>query len=154
MAFSDILYLLVLAFGIIVVSLVGVYIYDQIYPKTFQGQINPALETKINNGLDNNIGFFNLSFITIFLVIGFISVILSAYVSSNPLFLVAWIFINLILLFVYDTMFDALSYFIGSTIDDGSMDSAIAFFNGGLPKSIPILNVLVAIALFGKRVFT
>jgi hypothetical protein len=95
-----------------------------------------------------------LSFITIFLVIGFISVILSAYVSSNPLFLVAWIFINLILLFVYDTMFDALSYFIGSTIDDGSMDSAIAFFNGGLPKSIPILNVLVAIALFGKRVFT
>ena len=150
-AFSDIFFLIIGAFVLIISVLVGMTVYDEVMG-TLQPKIPVATYTSINDGVQNNTQFWNSALIVIFILFALVSVIFSAMISSNPIYLIGWLFLNLIMIFVWDGLGVVLDSFISGPLNTGDMGDAVNFFQNDLVKLLPIINVLIAVALFGKRV--
>jgi len=126
-------------------------VYDEVMG-TLQPKIPVATYTSINDGVQNNTQFWNSALIVIFILFALVSVIFSAMISSNPIYLIGWLFLNLIMIFVWDGLGVVLGSFISGPLNTGDMGDAVNFFQNDLVKLLPIINVLIAVALFGKRV--
>ena len=126
-------------------------VYDEVMG-TLQPKIPVATYTSINDGVQNNTQFWNSALIVIFILFALVSVIFSAMISSNPIYLIGWLFLNLIMIFVWDGLGVVLDSFISGPLNTGDMGDAVNFFQNDLVKLLPIINVLIAVALFGKRV--
>jgi len=150
-AFSDIFFLIIGAFVLIISVLAGMTVYDEVMG-TLQPKIPVATYTSINDGVQNNTQFWNSALIVIFILFALVSVIFSAMISSNPIYLIGWLFLNLIMIFVWDGLGVVLDSFISGPLNTGDMGDAVNFFQNDLVKLLPIINVLIAVALFGKRV--
>jgi len=150
-AFSDIFFLIIGAFVLIISVLVGMTVYDEVMG-TLQPKIPVATYTSINDGVQNNTQFWNSALIVIVILFALVSVIFSAMISSNPVYLIGWLFLNLIMIFVWDGLGVVLDSFISGPLNTGDMGDAVNFFQNDLVKLLPIINVLIAVALFGKRV--
>ena len=150
-AFSDIFFLIIGAFVLIISVLVGMTVYDEVMG-TLQPKIPVATYTSINDGVQNNTQFWNSALIVIVILFALVSVIFSAMISSNPVYLIGWLFLNLIMIFVWDGLGVVLDSFISGPLNTGDMSDAVNFFQNDLVKLLPIINVLIAVALFGKRV--
>jgi len=150
-AFSDIFFLIIGAFVLIISVLVGMTVYDEVMG-TLQPKIPVATYTSINDGVQNNTQFWNSALIVIFILFALVSVIFSAMISSNPIYLIGWLFLNLIMIFIWDGLGVVLDSFISGPLNTGDMSDAVNFFQNDLVKLLPIINVLIAVALFGKRV--
>ena len=150
-AFSDIFFLIIGAFVLIISVLAVMTVYDEVMG-TLQPKIPVATYTSINDGVQNNTQFWNSALIVIFILFALVSVIFSAMISSNPIYLIGWLFLNLIMIFVWDGLGVVLDSFISGPLNTGDMGDAVNFFQNDLVKLLPIINVLIAVALFGKRV--
>jgi len=150
-AFSDIFFLIIGAFVLIISVLVGMTVYDEVMG-TLQPKIPVATYTSINDGVQNNTQFWNSALIVIVILFALVSVIFSAMISSNPVYLIGWLFLNLIMIFIWDGLGVVLDSFISGPLNTGDMSDAVNFFQNDLVKLLPIINVLIAVALFGKRV--
>ena len=126
-------------------------VYDEVMG-TLQPKIPVATYTSINDGVQNNTQFWNSALIVIVILFALVSVIFSAMISSNPVYLIGWLFLNLIMIFVWDGLGVVLDSFISGPLNTGDMGDAVNFFQNDLVKLLPIINVLIAVALFGKRV--
>ena len=126
-------------------------VYDEVMG-TLQPKIPVATYTSINDGVQNNTQFWNSALIVIFILFALVSVIFSAMISSNPIYLIGWLFLNLIMIFIWDGLGVVLDSFISGPLNTGDMSDAVNFFQNDLVKLLPIINVLIAVALFGKRV--
>lgn len=149
MAFSDLLYLVFFMFTLITVVLVGDYIYNAVFPL-----VSPQIQTNISTSLSDTwtttTGFYNGSFIAIFLILGIVSLILAAKLASSPVYLLMFLLFNLVILWFYDGLSTYLTLFLASPLNTGSMNTAASFLQNGLPKALIVINIIVAIVLFGK----
>lgn len=152
MAFSDSIYLIITAFVLIIGTLTISYIYDAVMP-SISGDLPVGYVAKSDAAMDNNINFINLSFAALFFLFAILSFVFSSMVASNPVFLIAWLLINMITLFMYDTLLTVLDAFMLSDLNTGVMNTAYAFFTGGMAKGIIIINIIISIALYGKGFF-
>ena len=150
MAFSDVLYLIIGAFALIVVVLAMDYVQNSVMT-SIGPKISPTNVAKIDKAWDQNRDFMNTGFIAMFIILAMIGVILSALVSSHPVFLVAWLLFNLVVLFVWDNLVSAMDAITSSSINTGNMNDAINFFKSDMAKVVVFVNILVALGLFGKR---
>lgn len=155
MAFLDLIYGLVIITTIIIGVLIADYAYNTIMTP-FNNLDNDPEIVNFNNNMTakwhQNRDFFNNSFGAIFFIILVIDIVLIIFIRSHPVFLVIWFFMNLILLYVYDSMSVIVDAIEDSVINTGAMNNAISFFNGWIPKSLIIGNMITAMILFGKRV--
>lgn len=150
MAFQDFIYLVVGAFVLIMIVLAMDYTFDSVFP-LIQNQIPSNQSTALSSAWTKNNDFFNGSFPAIFFLFSFVALVAAAFISSNPVYLIIFIFINLVLLFVYDAMTQFLTQFMTSSLNTGSMNTAQNFVNNDLPKGIIVLNILLAALLYGRR---
>lgn len=150
MSFFDTLTLVMAFMLIIIVSLASLYVWTVTAPQLHA----PAnVTTAFNNSINTSVSFWDTSFAAMFIILALGSVVLTIFLSSNPALLVAWIFLNMATLFVWDSLNDVLTIFIAMPLNGGQMNTAIAFFQTGVPMAIPIINLLMGIVIFGKRVF-
>lgn len=153
MALSDLVYLMAGAFILIIVVLSMDYAFTQV-----MSSIEPDLPAErfasLNESWTNNATMMNDSFSALFVVFGLVSLALAIFLPSHPVFLVVWILLNLVMIWVYDTMELFLQAFLDSDLDTGIMDDATSFVDTTLPKAALVLNMLIGTVLFGKRVMT
>lgn len=153
MSETDMIVILILCvFVIIFVSLTH-YIWGSVFPNLPQtgpaGNVTQTMDTMIQN----NTSFWNNSLGAVYLMLGLGSILLTVLIRSHPVFLVAWILFNLVVLMVYDQMLTVVNIYVGSAIYDGSMSTAVSFFVNDVGLLIPVLNMVLAIVLLGKKVF-
>lgn len=151
MSFFDMLTLIVAFFLIIIVSLASLYVWNITAPQLGA----PAnVTTAFNDSINETVGFWDTSFAAMFVLLGIASIVLTIFLASNPALLLAWILMNMATLFVWDQLNDVLTIFLTMPFDGGQMNTAIAFFQTGIPMAVPILNLIMGVVIFGKRVFT
>lgn len=150
MAFSDILWVVGALFLLIIVGNTLDYAMDAVRPH-YNDSIPANTSAKIDSAWTNNQQFFDGSAAALFLIFAVLSIVLTIFLASHPVLLVIWIFVNLVVLFVYDTFDLFLVQFMASSLNTGAMDSAYNFFHGDLPKAVAIINMIAGLILFGKR---
>jgi hypothetical protein len=152
MAFTDNLYLVIGMALLIVTVLSGDFIIKNVLGNpTVQAKLPAQMNASANAAWTNNQQFADNSFAAIFFIFGAISIGLTIFLQSHPLFMVAWLFFCIILFFTFDILTDALTPFMSSSLNTGAMNNAWAFFHGDMPKGLMVLNVLLGAVLFGKR---
>lgn len=150
MAFSDIAYLVILAFAFVVILLTMDYIWTAVI-----GVIGPDMpgntSQSMNASWTQNKQFADDSFTAIWFLLAAVSIGLTIFLGSHPIVLVAWIFFNFVILFVVDSLTDFLTAFLASDMNTGSMNDAASFVQTDMPKAIVGVNILLGIIMFGKR---
>lgn len=153
MSFFDVFYLI--AFGFILILVVNTC--DLAWHMAIPGANsteNAANVAQIDAAWNNNTGFFNHSFAAIFIMIAIIMIVLTAAIYTHPVILAVWLLINILALYQYDAMVDALVGIAATSMWTGVMAEAADFFASKVGMLIPLLNVLMALVMLGKRVFT
>jgi len=151
MALSDIVILLVFSFVFVVILLSADYSFTKVFDSIDQ-DLPTARAEKYNASWNNNVSFFNNSFSALWAIFALISLALALLLPSHPVFLIIWLLLNLVMIWLYDTLEVFLQKFLESDLDTGAMDQATNFVDTTLPKAALVLNMLVGIVLFGKRV--
>lgn len=152
MAFSDLVYIMVGAFLLIITLLTVDFTLKAILPEV-QDEVPEQTYDKLNASWTNNANIFNNSYSALFVLFALVSLALAVFLPSHPVFLIVWFLVNLVMIWVYDTMDIFLQGFLNSDLDTGVADSAVSFVDNTLPKAALILNMLIGMVLFGKRVF-
>lgn len=110
-----------------------------------------STQQTLNSSVNNNFTFFNASYVGLFIVMALVSIGLTIFVSSHPVFLFAWLLVNLVTLMVYDAILPSVVSFAGSSLNTGAMSNAFTFFQSGIAKVIIVLNVIMAVVLIGGK---
>jgi hypothetical protein len=157
MSFLDIVFLVVIAFILIIVVNVSDYIHQQVFvPMNDSSKtstpLNQSQYDTIEAQWQQNKNFFDNSFTAIFIVAGIASVLMAAMLAPYPAALAVFLLINLVTLFLYDGLNTYLTAFLTGSLNTGAMSYAVAFWQSGVPKLIIGLNILMAVVLFGKKV--
>lgn len=151
MAESDVLYIMVMAF--VLILLLWIFDYTQ---GAFMDKIGPMLapteEAALNDAWDSTTNFYNMSFAAMIVILGFVAIALTILLASHPIFLVVWIFFNMVLFFVWDITVDVLDAIAQTVLNTGVADDAYAFYTGDLPRVFMLINIVLAGVFFGKRV--
>ena len=143
-------YLLVTFFVLILVWLICDYVWIAVFP-TINQSGNEEIAATLDTSWDKSKEFADGSYVALFLIIGVIGCVLTVFLAGHPIMLIAWLFINLIALFLYDIFNDFLTVFLLTDLNTGMMSTAVSFFQNGMPKAIIILNMLMALIFLGKR---
>lgn len=128
--------------------MVGDTVYQAFFP-TINSSLPAASSTAINKGWTNTIGFFDGSMFAIAILIGIVSLILTVWLRSNPVYLIMWFLVNLITFFVYDALAQMVIVIFLTPLNTGNFDGAYNFITSGMPKLLIILNMAAALILFG-----
>lgn len=116
------------------------------------GDRMPAQQNaSIQAAWQNNVDFWNNSLAAIFFLFAIIAIGLTIFLASHPFLLIAWIFFNLIILWLHDALMEVLSVIIASPLNTGAMDVAIGFIQTDMISGIVIINIILGAVLFGKR---
>lgn len=150
MSFVDVLYALIAFFILIVVWNVMDFVWQNTAP-AFNSSIDPAIAGNLSAGITKNEQFFDTSFAALFVIVIAVSAVLTVFLASHPVVLMVWLLFNTVLIFVYDSLNDYLTVFLLTDLNTGVMNTAVAFFQSGMPKALIFGNVLMAIVLLGKR---
>lgn len=141
---------MVFFFLFIIVSLTGLFIWSNFTPMmntTANGNVTNTFTASINQ----TVSFWDLSFSAIYIIVSLASIILTIFLQSNPALLVIWLLLNVVILFVWDQLNSILTLFLAMPLNGGQFPHAVAFFQGDIPKIIPIINMLIGLFLFGKN---
>ena len=128
-------------------------IWQQMFASAYQTtnpSMQPTMQT-VNNSVNNNFTFFNASYVGLFIVIGLVSVALTIFISSHPVFLFVWLLVNLVSLMIYDSILPMVVSFASSSLNTGALSDAFAFFTSGIAKVIIVINVIMAIVMIGGK---
>lgn len=128
-------------------------IWQQMFTSAYQTtapSMQPTMQT-VNNSVNNNFTFWNASYVGLFIVMGLVSVALTIFISSHPVFLFAWLLVNLVSLMIYDSILPFVASFATSSLNSGAMANAFTFFQSGLAKAIIVINVIMAIVMIGGK---
>lgn len=153
MAFSDSLYLVVIFFVLVVTVLTADYVWTAISATPIMDDVPESVDNSTTATWENTTNFMDTSFQALFLIFAVVGIGLTILLASHPFMLVAWMLVNLVILFIYDTLCDFLTVFQTSDLNTGAMDVAIAFIENDMAKTIVLINILIGAVLFGKRVF-
>lgn len=150
MAFSDILYLVVGAIGFLITLAVCMAVFTP-----FMAAVGPNMpgntSTQVSGVWTGNISFFDSSFAAIFVIMAVMSIGFTLFLNSHPVFLVIWLFANLLTLFVWDVMMDVLTDVITALGVVASFPNSVAFLQNDMAQAIVVINVLLGVVLFGKK---
>ncbi len=153
MSYTDIVYLVFIFALIIVCLMTSSYLYSVVY--TPIGSLIPVNQsTMINNSVNGVYNFYDTALPAIFLILAILSALLTVFLQGHPIILVIWLIISVMTLLIYDIGLDIVNAFAATPINNHSMDTSIAFYRTGIPKFIPIANLIIAIVLLGKRTVT
>lgn len=150
MAFSDIMYLMLMAFALLVTMVACNYMLEAMMGH-IEGDIPETTNASVHDSWDQNMEFADNSFAAVWFLLAAISIGLTIMLASHPVVLIAWLLFNVLCLFVWDTMNDFLTPFLASDLNLGGMEDAASFVQTDLPKAIIGVNILVGMVLFGKR---
>ena len=150
MSFIDVLYALIVFFVLILVWNVMDFVWQTTAP-AFNSSIDPAIAGNLSSGITKNEQFYDASFAALFIIVLAISAVLTVFLASHPVVLMVWLLFNTVMIFVYDALNDYLTAFLLTDLNTGVMNTAVAFFQSGVPKALIIGNVLMAVVLLGKR---
>jgi hypothetical protein len=151
MGMSDIIYLVVGAFVLLVVILAMDFSFNQVFDSIDQ-ELPPARAAAYNASWSNNVSIFDNSFSALFVIFGLISLALAIFLPSHPVFLIIWLLLNMVMLWAYDIMDLFLDQILTSDLNTGNMNNAVTFVDNTMPKAALVLNMFVGLVLFGKRV--
>lgn len=153
MSFFDGLYLVVWFFVLLIVSCTAYFVWNQIWP-TVKAGVPATTQTKLETSVDNGMAFVDGSYAAMFIILMLCSVAMTVMLAANPIALIAWLLINIVTLVVFDSLNGFVSAFVAGGVYSGTFANAASFFQTGIPKVIPVFNMLLAIFLFGKRAFS
>lgn len=153
MSFTDTIYL-VFIFAIIIICLMtSSYVFSVVFPP-IGGLIPVNQSTTINNSVNSVYSFYDASLPAIFLILAILSALLTVFLRGHPIILAIWLIISVMTLLVYDIGLDLVNAFAATSINNHSMDISIEFYRSGIPKFIPVANLIIALVMLGKRAFT
>jgi len=153
MSFTDIVFLIFIVVVIIVALMFSAYAFSIIYPPI--GVLIPANQsTVIYNSVTSVYTFYDATIPALFIIMGTLSAILTVLLRGHPVILAVWLVISVMALVVYDVGLDIINAFAATEANTHIMDTSIEFYRSGIPKFIPVANLLIALVMLGKRVFT
>lgn len=148
LGYSDIIFLIVEFFIVLVFALAASTTFDAVYPKIVTTPSN--ITNTLNASYNNTMNFYDMGFGALFFLFSIIALALVLLLPSHPVFLLMWLFINIVLFFLYDTLDTVVTGIKGTSLDNGRMNNAMSFFNHDMPKALMIFNALIAIVLYGR----
>lgn len=151
MAESDILYVLLLGFILILLLWIFDYTHDAFFAK-IGPMLDPAQETALNDSWDSTVSFFDMSFAAMLIIFALAAIALTILLASHPVFLLVWLFFSMVLFFIWDTTVDVLDAIGATVLNTHVADNALAFYENDLPKAFMLINILLAGVFLGKRV--
>ena len=150
MSFFDGVYIL-LSFFIFIIIISCAFWMWSVFSPSFMVGTPTDFNTTMSDVMNRNFTFWDTSFAAMFIIMLLLSVVLSIFVYSHPVFILLWLLFNIICLFMWDYLTTILTAFQATSINIGQMATAIGFFQSSVPKILIAFNVLVAIAMMGKR---
>lgn len=154
MAWSDMLTLAaIFGIGLLLSVLVTDFIVQTVMG-AMSDKIPASLNTSINNSWDNNVAIYNNSYPVIFFLFGAVIIGLTVFLNSHPIFILAWIFFQMILLWIFDALRQALVPILASPLNTGAMSVAASFVMDDLAPALIILNILLGIVFLGKNLWS
>ena len=153
MSFTDTIYLVTIFFVIVICLMASSYVYSVVSPPILI-QLPANQSTTINTGVNSVYSFYDSSLPAIFLILTILSALLTVFLQGHPIILTVWLVISVMTLVVYDIGLDILNAFTATSLNIHTMDTSIEFYRSGIPKFIPIANLIIALVMLGKRGFT
>ena len=154
MGFDDILYLVVSCVLVIPIIVMAIDLVNS-EMNTAVGDsglnINATVNESIQESWTQNKNFWDQSLPAIFFIFAAISVGLTIFLSSHPFLLIAWVFFNMLILWLIDALLEVLAAVVASPLNTGAMATSISFMENDLAKAVIMINIILGIVLFGKR---
>ena len=150
MSFFDTIYLVAGFAVVIIIALTMSYTMPKVLAP-MQDDLPPGVNTTIMDSVNRTTNFLDTSFAALFFIFSAATIGMTIFIQSHPVALAFWLMFNIVTLLVWDVMVDFITIIESTVLNTHSMDTALAFFKGDLPKAIVVVNVLMGAVLFGKR---
>lgn len=113
--------------------------------------INATVNQSIQESWAQNRNFWDESLPAIFFIFAALSIGLTIFLSSHPFLLIAWVFFQMLILWLHDALLEVLTQVVASPLNTGAMATSISFIENDMAKAVVMINIILGIVLFGKR---